>query len=345
MYCNSCGIKLADHSLFCFQCGAQQKNRQISSDKHSEDLAARRLRQGISFLDNWLAFLAVGVLATITTVLFLVGLQGSSTWTMANLMQQFCMVGSLAMAALASTRVGGLDVSVGGMMALSSVLFAMNSMEQNAVGGFLLALLVCGAVGLLNGLFIIVMRLPALLVTMTSTLLLRGIALWASDGISVELSPDIRGLNVVAPVVALLLSVGIALLLLWKTGGFSKKTKPFYWEMKYFWIYGLLAVIGVLAGWTATVCFGVGDGLVGSGSSNEMVILFVFAMISASTVLKNNWLALPWVLVLAMLWTVHDQAMILLELSPYSMIVSNASWVFIMLAVMSIAKRSWRKPI
>ncbi len=345
MYCKNCGARLPEGALFCFKCGKRQTAGSAPDKPQLGEEAARRLRRGIFFLDNCLAFVAVGVLATITVILFAVGSQGFTAWDTADFMQQFCLVGPLAVAALVSARTGGLDVSVGGMMALSSVIFAVNVSGNNACAGFFIALGICGAVGLLNGMFIMVARIPSIFVTLAGATLVWGTAMWASDGIPVGLPEEWTELGGAAALLALIVSVGIGVLVLWRTGRFSREKKALSGEKGYFWIYGLVAVIGALAGCAAAICFGGAGGDIGSGSSNEMVLLFVFATISASGLLKNNWIALAWVLVAAMLWTMHDQAMILLGLHPFSMVVSNASWVFILMAIMSIAKRSWRKPL
>ncbi len=341
-YCNSCGVPLPDGAHYCPQCGCPQAEKQIPMP--SGDLAAKRLRQGIFFLDNLLAFVAVGVLATVTMILFAVGSQGFTVWNAPALLQQFCLVGALSVSALVSTRTGGLDLSVGGMMALSSLIFAMNATSMGGAWlGFLMALVICGSIGLLNGMLVMVARVPSIFVTIASVMLVRGIALWSSEGIEVQLPSELTGAGTLAALIALLVSVSIAALLLWRTGRFSKSAPSMLGARKWFWIYGLTAVIGVLAGCAAALCSGLASVSIGSGSSNEMILLFVFATLSASALLKHNGVALGWVLLVALLWTIHDQAMILLALNPFSMIVSNASWVFILMSIMAIAKRSWEK--
>lgn len=346
MYCISCGGQLPKNAFFCLQCGTQQRDLPISETMRPKGWSERQLQKGLSFLDNWMAVVALAILATVTTILFAVGSKGFATQNATDILQQFCLVGALATAALVSMRTGGLDLSVGGIMALSSVIFAMNAAQNSAGTGFLLALVVCGAIGLLNGLFIMVARVPSVLVTVASAMLTRGIALWASEGVPVQLSAGWMQMNAVAAVLALVASVGIAIFLLWRTGRFAQEKKNIHGQMKFFWVYGLIALIGMLAGWAAAICFGTADaGKIGFGSSNEMILLFIFAALSASGLFKSNWVALGGALVLAMLWTIHDQAMILLQLSPFSMIVSNACWVFILLGVMCFAKRSWKKPM
>lgn len=343
MYCSSCGIELHEGALFCVKCGMPQETEQASSAPVLDEAAALRLKRGLFFLDNWLAFTALLVLTTVTTVLFIVGSNMPDAGDPGSFMQNFCLVGALAMAALASSRTGGLDLSVGGVMALSAMILAMNA-SSNSVFGFLLSIAVCVAIGLLNGLFIMVLRMPAIFVTVASAMLTRGISMWASEGISVNLPSAWANMGDTSALLAFIAAIGIAILLLWLTGGLRKQKKPCRGNMKLFWIYIPIAMIGMLAGWAAALCYGTASSTIGSGSSNEMVLLFIFATISASALLKDNRVALGFTVVLALLWTVHDQAMYLLNLSPFSMMVSNASWVFILLAIMAISKRSWQKP-
>ena len=288
--------------------------------------------------------MSVSILTIITICLFAVGSLGFTAWDVTDTMQQFYMVGLLSLAAFLSTRTGGLDLSIGSVMALSSVILAVFAAENNAVAGFLLAFIVCGAFGLMNGLFIMAFRLPSILITIVSSMLAWGIAMWVGGGVSISLPPEWPGIEVVPTAIALLVSVGIVLFVLKKTGRLEKDHPHTFLGKKYFWIYGVVAVIGAFAGWAETICFGASDMSFGSGSSNEMIILFVFATISSTKLLKNNWIALGGVLILAMIWTVHDQAMILLDLNPFSRIVSNASWVIIMLCVLVVAKRYWKNP-
>ncbi len=344
MYCSSCGVELHEGTLFCVKCGAPQATEPAANKPPLDEAAALRLERGLHFLDNWLAFVALAVLATVTTILFIVGSNIPDAGSAGSFVQHFCLVGALAMAAFASSRTGGLDLSVGGVMALSAMIFAMNASESSSAGGFLLAVAVCVAVGLLNGLFIMVLRMPAIFVTVASAMLTRGIGLWASENVSVDLPRDWANMGDTSALLAFAAAIGITILLLGLTGGLGKKKKSCRGNMKLFWIYVPIAIIGMLAGWAAALCFGTANANIGAGSSNEMVLLFIFATISASALLRDNRVALSFTLVLALLWTVHDQAMYLLNLSPFSMMVSNASWVFILLAVMAISRRSWQKP-
>src|SRR5258708_19814862 len=89
----------------------------------------------------------------------------------------------LAFAAAAQTLVvisGGIDLSIGSVMAVANVL-AASTMEKASFGQSLLlavAVLVAGAViGALNGLIVIVFRIPDVVATLTTGFIWGGIAL------------------------------------------------------------------------------------------------------------------------------------------------------------------------
>ncbi|GAA2080086.1 ABC transporter permease [Streptomyces albiaxialis] len=89
----------------------------------------------------------------------------------------------LAIVALGMTFVivsGGIDLSVGSVFALGGVLAAWGSRHGTLVA-LLLPLLVCGAIGLVNGVLIARVRLAPFIVTLASMLGARGIMLNITD--------------------------------------------------------------------------------------------------------------------------------------------------------------------
>lgn len=89
----------------------------------------------------------------------------------------------LAIVALGMTFVivsGGIDLSVGSVFALGGVLAAWGSQHGTLVA-LLLPLLVCGAIGLINGLLIARTRLAPFIVTLASMLGARGLMLNLTD--------------------------------------------------------------------------------------------------------------------------------------------------------------------
>ena len=75
---------------------------------------------------------------------------------------------------------GGIDLSVGSLLALSAVLAAYGS-QSGSVAAVALPLAVCGAIGLVNGLLIARARMAAFIVTLAALLFARGLAFAVSD--------------------------------------------------------------------------------------------------------------------------------------------------------------------
>jgi galactofuranose transport system permease protein len=75
---------------------------------------------------------------------------------------------------------GGIDLSVGSLLALAGVLTAYGS-RQGSLAAILLPLAVCGAIGLVNGLLIARARMAPFIVTLAALLFARGAAFAVSD--------------------------------------------------------------------------------------------------------------------------------------------------------------------
>ena len=98
----------------------------------------------------------------------------------------------LAIVALGMTFViisGGIDLSVGSVYALGGVLAAYG-IQWGSLVGLLLPLVVCGAIGLLNGLLVAYGRLAPFIVTLATLLGARGLLLAITDeGATTRLMP------------------------------------------------------------------------------------------------------------------------------------------------------------
>lgn len=76
---------------------------------------------------------------------------------------------------------GGIDLSVGSVFALGGVLAAFGS-QFGLAGGLLLPLVVCGAIGLLQGLLVAYARMAPFIVTLAGLLGVRGLVLALTSG-------------------------------------------------------------------------------------------------------------------------------------------------------------------
>lgn len=94
------------------------------------------------------------------------------------LQSSFLAVVALGMSFVIIT--GGIDLSVGSVYALGGVLAAYGSKHGSLVA-FVLPLAVCGLIGLINGLLVARVGMPAFIVTLTTLLFARGLLLSITD--------------------------------------------------------------------------------------------------------------------------------------------------------------------
>lgn len=87
--------------------------------------------------------------------------------------------------------VGGIDLSVGSMMALASVILGLLC---SAIPGWVSVIIVLGlglCVGFFNGILVCKLKLPALIITLAMMEFLRGVALGLSGGSAISVQGDI----------------------------------------------------------------------------------------------------------------------------------------------------------
>lgn len=111
-------------------------------------------------------------------------------FTVRNMTNILSSVGFTAILALGQTFVmltGGIDLSVGSVLGISSMLGAMILVRTNSIiAAILVALLVGGLVGLFNGVMVSYFKLPAFVVTLGTMKICRSADYLISDGHSVN---------------------------------------------------------------------------------------------------------------------------------------------------------------
>lgn len=111
-------------------------------------------------------------------------------FTVRNMTNILSSVGFTAILALGQTFVmltGGIDLSVGIVLGISSMLGAMTLVRTNSIiAAILVALLVGGLVGLFNGVMVSYFKLPAFVVTLGTMKICRSADYLISDGHSVN---------------------------------------------------------------------------------------------------------------------------------------------------------------
>ena len=100
---------------------------------------------------------------------------------LANVLKQASLLGFVALGMCLVLIAGGLDLSVGAVVALSSVLVAGLAATLPPILGIHIALIAGTLVGVLNGILITTFNLQPIIVTLSSMAIVRGIAMAYSD--------------------------------------------------------------------------------------------------------------------------------------------------------------------
>lgn len=110
-----------------------------------------------------------------------------------NILRQNSMIGIIAVAMTLVILTGGIDLSVGAVTALSSVLVASFSETNNPVMILLLPILVGTLLGLANGLIVAKLNVAPFISSLGMMMIARGIALVITSGNSVPMAPISKG--------------------------------------------------------------------------------------------------------------------------------------------------------
>jgi ribose transport system permease protein len=106
----------------------------------------------------------------------------ASSTSFTNLLQQWAPIGIMAMAGTFVLIVGGFDFSVAGVMAFAVTISAGFSGDIGVTAAFLITLVICLCIGVVNGLVITKLHVNAFIATIAVGLVMRGIALQYSKG-------------------------------------------------------------------------------------------------------------------------------------------------------------------
>lgn len=114
-----------------------------------------------------------------------------STRNLLNIGMGVAILGVLAISQTGVIVSGGLDISVGSIVGLTTVATAMTIQSTEAAGMGILAGVIIGALaGLMNGILVTYGRINAVIVTLGTMAIFRGIAFILSDGQSISIFND-----------------------------------------------------------------------------------------------------------------------------------------------------------
>lgn len=134
------------------------------------------------------------VLALLTVLFSIVGTNFLAANNISLIIQQVMVVGTLAIGQTLVILTAGVDLSVGYVALLSSIVMAKMSSEVGLPGGLAIAVgLLCGlACGLLNGLLVSKVKLPPFIVTLGTLQIFASLTFWYSESATIigsEMSP------------------------------------------------------------------------------------------------------------------------------------------------------------
>lgn len=144
---------------------------------------------------NWIALFKNNIAIIVAVVLFIVSAQISdaflSSQNIFNLLRQLAPPTLIAMGMLFVIMTGGIDLSVGSVVAMASVFTAYLLAEgHNLFVTILLVLLAAAAFGAISGYLIAYRRLAAFVVTLAGMTIARGIAFIVSRGMPQRMTND-----------------------------------------------------------------------------------------------------------------------------------------------------------
>jgi len=158
---------------------------QVSGWLLGPDSARREWRRLAVDYNAWiLIVLLAAVGAAVTPIFFTVS-------NLTNILEQSSIIGVLALGQFLVILTGGIDLSVGSMMALTAMVGAM-VMPHGSPVAVVSSLAVGGVLGMVSGLVVVRGRLPAFITTFGMMAIARGLALTAHDGGAVNISMTSR---------------------------------------------------------------------------------------------------------------------------------------------------------
>ncbi len=200
----------------------------MSHDANAGDtgiLPARSRNAWTGFIHSPLALPLAGLIA----VSILMGIASDNFFSISNIMnvlRQVSVVGILAVGMSFVILTGGIDLSVGAVMALAGTISAglMVNMGLPGVVGLVAGLIVGVAFGLFNGVLVAWGRMPAIIVTLATMGMARGFGLIYSGGYPISGLPSWiawfgigRIWTIPTPVILMLIIYGFAWVLLQRT--------------------------------------------------------------------------------------------------------------------------------
>ncbi len=235
----------------------------------------------------------VAIFAVLVLVASLISSSFFSSRNIENVLRQVASTGVISMGMLLVILTGGIDLSVGSVAALGSIVCASLLASVSLWAAVPLSLVAGGALGALAGYFVAVRRMPSFVVTLAGMTIARGAALIVSEGRPIFLGDNgawlgdgfNRGslLGVPMPVLLMLLVfAGTAFVLRYGrlvvaigSNGEAVRLSGVRVVPRVFSVYVVSGVLAALGGIIITARSGVGSPVVGIGLELDVIAAVV----------------------------------------------------------------------
>jgi ribose/xylose/arabinose/galactoside ABC-type transport system permease subunit len=172
----------------------ETRTASVAIDADAEARDATRRERVARLVQRGGAAVVLGIVVVLASLVF--GARFANVDNLLNILEASSFLGLVAVGMTFVIIGGGIDLSVGSLLALAAVLAAYGS-QYGSLVAVALPLGVCGLIGLVNGLLISRARMAPFIVTLAALLFARGLAFAVSDeGNNIFLIPD--GLAVLA---------------------------------------------------------------------------------------------------------------------------------------------------
>jgi len=265
---------------------------------------------------------------------------------MRKILSQFWPLSIIALGAVVATRIKGPDLSIGMLMGLSSAIFAVTAKNGNVFMGIILAFVVCCFYGLLNGTVISLLNIPPAILTVVTATQLYFITLWITGSRSMMME-DIVPQAQILRIILFVVSAAIALVALIITNRFPKqkreKKNGFSLKLMVIFGYALVAIIAGIAGFAMISQLGAASTSMGNGW--DIYIIFIFAAVQSSKLLKNNLIALGYGLAAALIFTVFRNTIMVYNIFYMWVRAIEATMALMLLCAACAAQGGWRSAL
>jgi ribose transport system permease protein len=137
-------------------------------------------------------FAILGVLLILIIFFSIVSKSFLSTGNLLTIARQVAMLGISAVGMTCVILTAGIDLSVGGVMGITNIVCAMlmTTLGLPILPAVLITLVIAAGIGLINGLFVAYIKVPALITTLAMMTILRGLCYVLCDGMPVWGLPE-----------------------------------------------------------------------------------------------------------------------------------------------------------